>query len=489
MIAPRRMMKRRGAPSFLIPLRGAGRAAGTPLGVLMRRRRAAPSLLIPLRGAGRAAGTPLGVHITRLLLAAASLVAAVPAAAHKASDAYLTLRVDGQDVDARVDVALRDLDRDLDLDTDADDQLTWREVHSRWRDIEGLVTSAVRLSAAGSPCAIDPREAQAPAITEHSDGHYAVVRARWHCASPIERLSVDYRLFAHTDPTHRGIARVSRADRAGSVLAVLAPDAGWHRFELPRAVPAPAPAGVAPLPGAAASRAMAPSPMATPSQGGVDSGAEDVTTALLGFVREGIHHILIGYDHILFLLSLLLPSVWIRTAAPGTGSTAGRPRWRPATDLRGTLAKVLKVVTAFTIAHSITLAVSVLGLFQPPPRLVESLIAASVVLAALNNLRPVVNDARWKLTFLFGLVHGFGFASALKDAGLAHGALAAPLLGFNLGVEIGQLCIVSLVLPLAWWTRDTRVYRGAFACGSAVIAIVAALWLVQRAFDLSLIAG
>jgi len=112
-----------------------------------------------------------------------------------------------------------------------------------------------------------------------------------------------------------------------------------------------------------------------------------------------------------------------------------------------------------------------------------------VVLAALNNLRPVISQARWKLTFVFGLVHGFGFAAALKDAGLAKGALVAPLLGFNVGVEIGQLCVVALVMPLAWSLRATRAYRGAFAGGSLVIAGVAGLWLVQRAFDLRLIAG
>jgi len=111
------------------------------------------------------------------------------------------------------------------------------------------------------------------------------------------------------------------------------------------------------------------------------------------------------------------------------------------------------------------------------------------VLAALNNVFPVYHGSRWIVAFCFGLVHGFGFASALKDAGLAHGELAAPLVGFNLGVEIGQLCIVAAVLPLAWSLRATRTYRSAFAGGSLAIAGVAALWLVQRAFDLSLIAG
>ncbi len=231
-----------------------------------------------------------------------------------------------------------------------------------------------------------------------------------------------------------------------------------------------------------------PAPGPTPD---ADTASVDDAPAssFLGFVREGVHHILIGYDHILFLLSLLLPAVWIRSAVtdPRTGVT--RTRWLPSNNLKLALTNVLKVVTAFTVAHSITLALSVLNIVNPPSRWVESIIAASVVLAALNNIWPVISEARWKLTFVFGLVHGFGFASALKDAGLAKGALVGPLVGFNVGVEIGQLCIVAVVLPIAWSLRGTRTYRGAFAAGSLAIAGVAGLWLVQRAFDLSLIAG
>ncbi|MDP9124940.1 MAG: HupE/UreJ family protein, partial [Pseudomonadota bacterium] len=212
-------------------------------------------------------------------------------------------------------------------------------------------------------------------------------------------------------------------------------------------------------------------------------------SSFFGFVREGVHHILIGYDHILFLLSLLLPAVWIRSAVTDPRTRVTRTRWVASDNLRLALTNVLKVVTAFTVAHSITLALSVLNVVNPPSRWVESIIAASVVLAALNNIWPLISEARWKLTFVFGLVHGFGFASALKDAGLAKGALVGPLVGFNVGVEIGQLCIVAVVLPLAWSLRHTRTYRGAFAAGSLAIAAVAGLWFVQRAFDLSLIAG
>jgi len=433
----------------------------------------------------------------RLVAFALATLAATPfAQAHKASDAYLTLQVDGATVAARVDIALRDLDRDLDLDTDADDRLSWKEVRTRWADIAALARSDIRLSADGARCAPDAAsmpatDANAPALTEHSDGAYAVLRLQWHCAAPVRQLSVEYALFAKTDPTHRGIARVSRigatADGAAPQLAVLSPGSGWHRFRLPPMVaPAVAAADVVETPAPAA---LPPATARAAADVDAAPDADATPSSFLGFVREGIHHILIGYDHILFLLSLLLPAVWIRgTAAdPRTGVT--RARWIPSTDLRRALANVLKVVTAFTVAHSITLALSVFDIVDPPSRWVESVIAASVVLAALNNLWPVISEARWKLTFVFGLVHGFGFASALKDAGLAKGALAGPLVGFNLGVEIGQLCIVALVLPLAWSLRGTRTYRGAFAAGSLAIAAVAGLWLVQRAFDLNLIAG
>ena len=436
----------------------------------------------------------------RLTLALAFAAALAPSAAfaHKASDAYVTLQVDGAVVDARIDIALRDLDRDLDLDSNADDQLSWKEVRTRWPDIAALARTDIRLSADGARCTPDAAgtpvtDTNAPALTEHSDGTYAVLRTQWHCAAPVRQLSVEYELFAKSDPTHRGIARVSRADAAADApapqLAVLSPGNGWHRFKLPASTSAPAAVASPTLVETPAPAPLvAPTPHAPPD---VDTAATDdaAPSSFLGFVREGVHHILIGYDHILFLLSLLLPAVWIRSAVadPRTGVT--RTRWLPSSNLRLALTNVLKVVTAFTVAHSITLALSVLDIVNPPSRWVESIIAASVVLAALNNIWPLVSEARWKLTFVFGLVHGFGFASALKDAGLAKGALVGPLVGFNVGVEIGQLCIVAIVLPLAWSLRGTRTYRGAFAGGSLAIAGVAGLWLVQRAFDLSLIAG
>ena len=149
---------------------------------------------------------------------------------------------------------------------------------------------------------------------------------------------------------------------------------------------------------------------------------------------------------------------------------------------------VLRIVTAFTVAHSITLTLATLGVLALPSRLVESAIAASVVLAALNNIWPVFHGRRWIVAFLFGLVHGFGFASVLADLGLPQGTLVLALLGFNVGVEAGQLAIVAVFLPLAFALRRSWLYRrGVLLGGSCVIAAIAAAWMVERVFDLKLL--
>lgn len=365
---------------------------------------------------------------------AACLLLPAMAWAHKSSDAYLQHTIDGDAVEQRVDIALRDLDRELVLDADNDGQLQWREVVARWPDIARLAVEGAALSAAGRPCVAGP--ASAPALDEHSDGRHAVIVRSWRCGAAVSELAIDYRLFAGSDATHRGIARTQRGDRL--TTAVLVPGAG-----------------VQPVAEAAG------------------------TSGFTGLFREGIHHILVGTDHVLFLLTLLLPAVLVRRPAGWTAAASARP----------VLGDVVKVVSAFTVAHSITLGLAVTGWLTPPSRWVESLIALSVVLAALDNLRPVWRGSRWPLAFGFGLVHGFGFAGALQALGLADGALGLSLLAFNLGVEAGQLAIVALFLPCAWALRHTRFYpRGVLPAGSVAIALLATVWLVERAFDGSIIA-
>ncbi len=215
----------------------------------------------------------------------------------------------------------------------------------------------------------------------------------------------------------------------------------------------------------------------------VNAGSEPVALQASGvdglavfqqYLSEGIWHIWIGFDHILFLLTLLLPAVLIYRKA----------HWRPVKELRPAMIDILKVVTAFTVSHSITLALGILDIVNLPPRLVESVIAISVLITAVNNLRPIFPGSRWQLAFGFGLIHGFGFASVLGELGLPVEALVSSLAGFNLGVEVGQLAIVILVFPVTALLRHSKFYRHwIFNGGSVAAALLASIWLYERVFD------
>jgi hypothetical protein len=378
----------------------------------------------------------------RSLLIIAALGAAwlIPAAhAHKPSDSYLTLKVEGEKVAGQWDIALRDLDFALGLDANQDGDLTWGEVKAKHADIAAYALSRLRLGPASAPC---PAQVTEQLIDNHSDGAYAVLRFTATCAAAPKTLAVGYRLFFDLDPQHRGLIRLEyqSATRAG-ILSAEQPEQKFTLAELSK------------------------------------------WEQFLDYGNEGVWHIWTGFDHILFLLSLLLPAVLVRSRVSGR-------RWEPAPSFRAAFWDVVKVVTAFTLAHSITLSLAALGVVSLPSRLVESAIALSVVLAALNNLRPLVYEKRWVIAFCFGLIHGFGFASVLADLGLPQGSLLIALVAFNLGVELGQLVIVSVFLPVAYTLRATRLYqRLLFVYASATIALIAFLWLIQRAFNVQLIGG
>ena len=192
------------------------------------------------------------------------------------------------------------------------------------------------------------------------------------------------------------------------------------------------------------------------------------------YLSEGVRHICNGLDHILFLLTLLLPAVLVCRAS----------NWEPVDRLAPATAEVLKVITAFTIAHSLTLGLAVLDIVVLPSGLVEPVIALSVLITAVNNLRPQSSASRWLLAFVFGLVHGFGFAGVLLELDLPRNALMISLLGFNLGVEVGQLAMLALVFPVIAFLRSTKFYQvWVFRGGSAVTAVIAMVWMIERMFD------
>ena len=372
----------------------------------------------------------------RFLLLVITLVLCIPAWAHKPSDSYLTVRATGANANLSIrwDIALRDLDYVLQLNSAGNGELTWGEVRRRESDIFKLAVARLAFTAAGTAC---PLVAAGPMMLDkHSDGTYAVLSLNAQCASLDAPLKARYSMLFDVDPSHRGLvqwvapgvdtaqALVFGTESAEQVLA-LQPGGVWQ--------------------------------------------------TLNQYLKDGIFHIWAGYDHILFLLALLLPAVLIRQGG----------KWQPAPRLGGAFKEVVKVVTAFTLAHSITLSLASLQIISLPSRWVESLIAASVIFAALNNLRGTVEGRRWVMAFVFGLVHGFGFASVLADLGLPQGALVLALVGFNAGVEVGQLTIVAVFLPLAFWLRGTRFYRvGVLIGGSLLVALLASWWLAQRMFNL-----
>jgi hypothetical protein len=359
---------------------------------------------------------------------------ALPALAHKPSDSYLTLQVTGAHVDGRWDIALRDLNNVIDLDGDGNGAVTWGELRAREVEVTSFALSHLALAADGVAC---PLASHGLRVASHSDGAYAVLQFDATCAAPQRALSVTYSLFFDIDPQHRGIVRID--DGAGTRTAIFSPRDKQQTFEQTKL------------------RRM---------------------HQLGAAIRLGIEHIFGGIDHLCFLVALLLPAVLVRH---------GRSGWTAVPRLRPALVDVLKIVTAFTLAHSITLTLSALEVLRLPSRLVESGIAATVIVAALNNVYPLLAEDRWAAAFALGLLHGFGFSATLMDLGLPRQNLALTLFGFNVGVEIGQMGMVAAFVPLAYLLRRTWFYRRvALVGGSLAIAGVGGLWFAERAFAIKL---
>ena len=370
----------------------------------------------------------------RLLFICLTFFYAITAYAHKPSDSYLSFVVKDKTVIGQWDIALRDLDFALGLDANGNAEITWGEVRAKHSEIAAYAMSRLQISAQGNVCPLVVTE---HLVDDHTDGAYAVLRFNATCSANIQVLQARYNLFFDIDPQHKGLLRLEY--QGNSSTAIFSPEKASQEFTLKQV---------------------------------------SKLQQFLDYAREGVWHIWIGFDHILFLLALLLPAVVFRQ----------EQKWQAVTAFKPAFWSVLKIVTAFTLAHSITLTLATLGVISLPSRWVESTIAASVVIAALNNIYPLFRERRWVMAFVFGLIHGFGFASVLTDLGLPQGALVLALVGFNIGVEGGQLAIVSAFLPVAFALRYTWLYqRFILIGGSVVITILASIWFAERAFDMKIL--
>jgi len=360
----------------------------------------------------------------RLALTFAAVLFAAPAHAHTMSVAHVDATTQpGGAVRLEADLALRDIALTLSLDANRDERVTWGELQAVAPQLQSLVAERIELARGGQPCQIAP---VALGTRRYDDGMYATITMQGRCAAR-GALSLRYGLFFDRDPRHRALVTLREAGTVSGGIAR--------------------------------------------AQARTVSGRDGDAAPFAAFVREGVHHILVGYDHLAFLVSLLLTAALVRE---GGG-------WSPASGVRASLGRVLGIVTAFTVAHSATLALAAMGLVTPASRWVESAIAGSVVIAALNNVWPWTTRRTWVLGFGFGLVHGFGFAGALAELGLPQGQRLAWLFGFNLGVELGQLSVVACLLPVLYGLRGTRWYpRAAMPLASLSLAGVAGIWMVQR---------
>lgn len=348
----------------------------------------------------------------------------------QARESSLSLHVDQARLQGQWKIPLLDLDAALGLDSNGDGAIAWPEISDRRAAIEAYLGSHLRVLADGAMPGV--RFTRLTYGTQNGEP-FVLSEISATAVANIETLAIDYTLLFEQHPEHRGLLKIIWQGQ-GSQHAVMTA------------------AGTA----ATFTRAAAKH------------------TPFVDLLRSGVWHIWIGYDHVLFLLVLLIPAVFRRTA---TGREA-------APDFAGSFARVVTIVSAFTVAHSITLSCAALQWIVLPSRLVESAIAASVIIAALVNLMPRTAGASsvW-VAFIFGLLHGFGFANVLSEVDAEGEPLWRTLLGFNLGVELGQLAIVAVFLPLAYLLRNTRFYRaGVLYGGSSAAAVCATVWLWQRAF-------
>ena len=371
--------------------------------------------------------------------------------AHSVGQSYVFLSLFEHSIEGRVEIPVRNLNQALDLDLKTDGTVSAADLESQIEPIQRFVLDHLDLYpqddsyTRGEPEKIE--------IVDHgllnlSFGQIVSIGFRTGEMSNVPRmLEVDYRAITKFDAEHRSLLVIENSWRTGTfnneaeIALYFTPEETRQRLDL---------------------------------------GESNLYRGFIAMVESGAHHIAIGIDHILFILALLISSVMQRDER----------RWQPVARFRSALLNVVKVVTLFTIAHTITLSLATLEIFTLPGRLVESVIALSIILVALDIIFPLFKQKIWLVVFTFGLFHGFGFASVLLDLGINGGYTFLTLFGFNLGVELGQLVIVLVAFPLLYLIRKIPYYaRIAMPGGAAVLIIVAGYWFIERAFNVDLPAG
>jgi hypothetical protein len=351
--------------------------------------------------------TPGARALGVLLVCALTGLAPATGAAHPASVAQARIEVEERAVRMRLSMNLLELDLVLSLDANLDGRVDAGELEARRVEVREYLRGKVGVSTGSHDL---PLDLETLGIGQSGDGRPVVVAAlAFRSARALGDLAIRCEPLTELGTDHTTLARIETA----GISREFAFRAGVTYRDAPGAL----------------------------ARG-------------LAFLRLGVVHIIVGYDHVAFLLLLLLAG----------GSTLA----------------IIKIVTAFTAAHSVTLSLAALDMVAVSPALVEAGIALSIVYVAAENLFAPVRSGRWLVSFLFGLVHGFGFAAVLRELALPRAALVTSLVTFNLGVEVAQVAIVALVVPLLSALARTRLHAPFTRMASAVIGSLGLVWLYQR---------
>lgn len=365
--------------------------------------------------------------LAALLLCLFGMFGATFAHAHAASTSFVILKLPNGDgpVAVRWDLSLHDIVWVVFVDADYDGNVTWQEVQDAKPALNKALLAQMTIQRGGAACAL---RVQDFALAKRSEQNFLSVAMQADCPK-AGLATVGGSLFMSGDASQRVLLSAMR----GGVQLTGVLSAGEPSW--------------------------------------IEPAQASAWGSIARFIGEGVWHVLIGYDHIAFVLLLLLPSVM----RPVDG------KWHGATGFGQVTRDLVTIITAFTIAHSITLALAVTGTVKLPIQPIEVAIAASIAVAGALNLLPRLSGWRLPLAFGFGFVHGFGFANALSEIDAAGSSLLPLLAGFNIGVELAQLGIVALVLPLIYSMRATRWYaNGVLPLGSCALGMAGLVWLFQR---------
>ena len=367
--------------------------------------------------------------------------------AHQLGEGYIFLRVHEQHIEGSVELTLSDLDDAVGLDQNKDGKINDNELNAKLDIVKSYILKKLEF---GINDISLPYHFADYKIVNISSSRFLMIDFVIDSPKPvseIEILDINYSLLFEIGPNQRGLVVIEENTHTGlvnnieKVALILTPKQPHKKLNLT---------------------------------------SNSLFKEFVIFVGQGIWHIWIGIDHILFIITLILISVVTRKEGV----------WQPVSNFRSAIINLIKIVTLFTIAHSITLCLAASGVVQLSPRIVESTIAASVVIAAANNLIPIFGRRDWLIIFCFGLFHGLGFASVLGHLIFNKQSLVAALLGFNVGVEIGQLGVVCLSFPIFYLLRKTTFYSSVFIkIGSVCIGVLAGIWFIERAFELEPIFG